>query len=137
MKLLRLLFFLILLITGSCFGRLDNYVDEVYTAPCRVVVRIDACGVNDIGHNLTWLSAIILTSMDDQTGNYLGKIWCKNYNGQDYIVTDMPLGSGGVAYHTFTCDGQEQVIDDEDFFSALDAREIVWISYCVSAGTGQ
>ena len=97
---------------------------------CREIITVKACGIEDIGNNLPWLNDIITTSIDDKTGNYFGKIWCKNYNGQDYIVTNMALGSGGLAYHTFNCAGEFSPILDEDFYSTLADKEIIWISYC-------
>ena len=74
-----------------------------YIAPCSKIIDFHACDVDDIGNNLKWLNDIILISKTDKTGNYLGRIWYKKYDNQDIIVTDMSLGSGGLAYHTFNC----------------------------------
>ena len=120
----------------SCID-LGEYQDEFYKAPCKVIVEIDACGIKDIGHNLPWLNAIIVTSQTDQSLDYVGRIWCKNYNGQDYIITDMPLGSAGGTYHTFTCTGETASIGNQSFYSSLTDREIVWISYCPVPGVEQ
>lgn len=62
-----------LLATAAC-ENLGEYQDEVYKAPCKVVVEVDACGIKDIGHNLGWLNVIIVTSQTDQSLNYVGKI---------------------------------------------------------------
>jgi len=98
---------------------------------CREIIKVNACGIEDIGNNLPWLNDIITASIDDKTGNYLGKIWCKEYNGQDYIITNMALGSGGIAYHTFNCAGESAPVPDEDFYNTLADKEIIWISYCI------
>lgn len=101
-----------------------------YKAPCRTLITVNACGVNDIGNNLPWLKDIITKSIDDNTGNYWGRIWCKKYNNQYYIVTDMMLGSGGLAYHTFNCAGEFSPVNDIRFYNSLSEREIVWKSKC-------
>jgi hypothetical protein len=101
-----------------------------YIAPCRTLLTFNACGVSDIGNNLPWLKDIITKSIDDNTGNYWGRIWCKKYNNQYYIVTDMMLGSGGLAYHTFNCSGVFSPINDVRFYNSLSEREIVWKSKC-------
>jgi len=134
MKYIKLIIPFLFLISGSCIEN-NQYNDDDYSAPCRVIVKIDACGITDIGNNLPWLNYLIVTSLSDQTGNYRGKIWCKKYNGQDYIVTDMPLSSGGLSYHTFTCDGEPTIVDDTDFYNSLTPKDIVWISFCLTPGT--
>ncbi|MFZ2286473.1 MAG: hypothetical protein WAV93_05755 [Bacteroidales bacterium] len=136
MRIMKYVALLLFLFTSSCISP-GEYEDNIYKAPCKVVVEVDACGIEDIGHNLGWLNQIIVTSLTDQTTNYVGRIWCRNYNGQDYIVTDMPLGSGGGNYHTFTCTGEAAAISDESFYSSLTERDIVWISYCPEPGVDQ
>jgi len=101
-----------------------------YKAPCLTLITVNACGLNDIGNNLPWLKDIITKSIDDNTGNYWGRIWCKKYNNQYYIVTDMMLGSGGLLYHTFNCAGDFSPVNDIRFYNSLSEREIVWKSQC-------
>ena len=101
-----------------------------YKAPCRTLLVVNACGISDIGNNLPWLKDIITKSLDDKTGNYWGRIWCKKYNNQDYIVSDMMLGSGGLAYHTFNCAGEFYPVNDIRFYNLLSEREIIWKSVC-------
>jgi hypothetical protein len=101
-----------------------------YKAPCLTLITVNACGVNDIGNNLPWLKDIITKSLVDNTGNYWGRIWCKKYNNQYYIVTDMMLGSGGLLYHTFNCAGEFTPVNDIRFYNLLSEREIVWKSKC-------
>jgi hypothetical protein len=67
--------------------------------------EIKACGVNDPLNNLNWLYNIVVKSSTDNSGNYLGDIWIVSYEGNDFIITDMALGSGGVMYHIFDCSG--------------------------------
>lgn len=130
--------FLFLLIILSCDKEPDDIeVDAIpvpgvdnYKAPCLTLITVNACGVNDIGNNLPWLKEIITKSIDDKTGNYWGRIWCKKYNNQYYIVTDMMLGSGGLAYHTFNCAGEFSPVNDIRFYNSISEREIVWKSKC-------
>lgn len=134
MRYFKLIVPLLIIVSGSCNDSY-MYTDDNYSAPCRIIVKIDACGVTDIGNNLAWLHEIIIASLSDQTGVYRGKIWCKQYNGQDYIVTDMPLEAGGVGYHTFTCTGEPALIDDTGYYNSLTQKDIVWISFCITPGT--
>jgi hypothetical protein len=101
-----------------------------YKAPCKIVVSRNACGIEDIGNNLPWLKDIITKSLTDKTGQYIGKIWCKKYKDQDYIVCDMGLFSGGLAYHTFNCSGTFSPINDIRFYNSLSEREVIWKSHC-------
>jgi hypothetical protein len=67
--------------------------------------NIVACGIHQPQKNLPWLKTLIEKAETDQTGNYWGKIWLVNYKGQDIFVTNMMLGSGGVSYWVFDCEG--------------------------------
>ena len=136
MRIIKYFMLVFMLATAAC-ENLGEYQDEVYKAPCKVVVEVDTCGIKGIGHNLGWLNEIIVTSLSDQSRDYVGRIWCKNYYGQDYIITDMPLGSAGGTYHTFTCSGETASISNQSFYSSLTDREIVWISYCPEPGVEQ
>lgn len=102
-----------------------------YTAPCGKIISFNACGVQDIGNNLKWLNDIITISKTDKTGNYLGTIWCKKYNYQDYIVTNMMLGSGGLMYHTFICSGEFSPVDDISFYNSLSENDILYTNICI------
>ena len=135
MRYLKLLVLILLIGAGSCIDSGDPYYDDGTSVACRQIIRKDACGTTDIGNNLPWLHSIILTSYSDQTGVYRGKIWCRQYNGTDYVVTDMPLIPGNTGFHVFTCDGQETTINDGGFFSTLTAGDILWVSYCATPGT--
>lgn len=67
--------------------------------------QIACCGIQSPQQNLPWLADIIkkANAYEDQ---YLGTIWLENYQGNDIIVTDMGLGSGGLMYHIFDCSGK-------------------------------
>jgi len=105
--------------------------DKNYITPCGKIINFHACDIDDIGINLSWLNDIIETSKNDKTGNYLGRIWYKKYNNQDVIVTDMSLGSGGLAYHTFNCSGEFSPIDDINFYNSLSEKDILWTNICI------
>ena len=105
----------IVLLLLSC----DKKEPDNYLAQCGKIINFHACGVDDIGNNLKWLNDIIVNSKNDKTGNYLGRIWYKKYNNQETIVTDMSLGSGGVAYYCFNCSGDSIIIEDVNFYHSL------------------
>lgn len=87
---------------------------------------ITACGVENPTENLAWLAEIISKAESDNTGNYLGQIWIKKYNDTDYIVTNMAMGSGGIMYYCFNCNGVIANIVDIDFYNSLTDNEIVY-----------
>ena len=89
---------------------------------------ISACGVTDPAKNLTWLSELIETAKTDNTGNYLGRIWLEKFKGQDIFVTDMMLGSGGIAYWFFDCSGNHLARND-DFQSFMSNMKLDVIIY--------
>jgi len=60
--------------------------------------------------NHLWLKKLIDLSKTDKTGNYIGRIWLENFQGQDVFVTDMMLGSGGVRYYFFDRFGASFII---------------------------
>jgi hypothetical protein len=126
MKKITLMFFFSL-IFFSC----DKKEKDDYIAPCSKIINFNACGVDDIGNNLKWLNDIINISTSDRTGNYIGRIWYKKYNNQDFIVTDMMLGSGGVAYHTYNCSGESSPVDDISFYNSLSEKDILYTNICI------
>ncbi len=127
MKKITLLLFFSLIIFACDKKENDNYI-----APCGKILNFNACGVNNIGVNLKWLSDIITTSKNDNTGNYVGRIWYKKYNNQDFIVSDMMLGSGGLAYHTFNCSGEFSPVDDISFYNSLSEKDILYTNICIN-----
>ena len=69
-----------------------------------------ACGVKDPTNSLTWLKTIISKAEEDRInkthmGNYMGKIYLEEYEGQDLFYVTMMMGSGGVSGYVFRCDG--------------------------------
>lgn len=135
MKYLRTTILIMLLFAGACDDRGGEFIDDDQAISCRTIIKKDACGTTDIGNNLAWLNALIVTSFNDQTGLYKGRIWVKGYNGTDYIVTDMPISDGYTGYHVFRCDGTETTIDDNSYFTSLANSNVVWLSHCPQPGT--
>ncbi len=68
-----------------------------------------ACGCEEPQKELSWLKNLIQKAETDETGNYSGYIWLEKYKGKDYFVTNMMLGSGGIAYWVFDCSGRHYV----------------------------
>lgn len=104
--------------------------NEDFKAPCKTIMKFNACGIEDIGNNIPWLNNIITISRSDMDANYLGTIWYKRYNNTDYIITNMMLGSGGLAYHTFNCAGDLTPIDDYGFYNTLSQGDVIWSNIC-------
>jgi hypothetical protein len=83
--------------------------------------EITVCGIADPAKNLPWLADLIAKAESVKTPiphnhgddfdpvNYLGQIWLEKYKGQDLFVTNMMLGSGGILYWFFDCDGNHLV----------------------------
>lgn len=61
-------------------------------------------------NSMVWLSEMLRKAEEDRVGmthkgNYIGIISLINYRGQPAIYTNFGLGSGGVAYYLFDCNG--------------------------------
>ncbi len=102
-KLGKYLFLGIISLNISCKEENDTYFDSINP--------IEACGLDDPLNQLDWLCDLVMKSMDDKTGNYIGNIWIFSYEENDIVVTDMALGSGGVLYHIFDCGGKLPTAD--------------------------
>ena len=90
---------------------------------------ICACGVSDPARDLPWLAELIEEAKTDNTGNYVGVIWLEDYNRQDVFVTNMMLGSGGLLYHVFNCEGNRVSIEDAvDFFNNLKKNIVIFVN---------
>lgn len=99
----KLCFFLLLsFFIAACSNddESDNYVEKT------------ACGVSNPKENLRWLNDLIKKSESDKTGNYLGTIWLVEDEENDIFITNMMMGSGGIAYYYFDCQGNSYVPDN-------------------------
>ena len=72
------------------------------------------CGCEKPQKNLPWLKELISKAEIDQTGNYKGTIWFLNYKSRDMFVTNMMMGSGGILYYFFDCDGKNIIWKEDD-----------------------
>jgi len=68
---------------------------------------------NNITESKPWLKDLIKNAESDQTGNCWGCIWLEKYKGQDIFVTNMGLGSGGVANWFFDSSGNHFVFKEQ------------------------
>lgn len=105
MKTKILLVMWVIFFTLSCEKEGNNYI--------KPLKEISACGYDDPLNQLEWLNELANKSLDDKTGNYIGSIWLITYENSDIIVTDMALGSGGIAFYFFDCN-EVQPSDLED-----------------------
>jgi|AGTN01.3.fsa_nt_gi hypothetical protein len=97
-----LIFIAYILILSSCQNKNEMNIPEIDET-------IKACGVSQPQINLLWLKELIKKAETDKTGNYIGTIWLIKYKEQDIFVTDMALGSGGIANYFFDCSGNHLV----------------------------
>jgi len=94
-----LLFLAIAFFFLSCEKEEDTHI--------KPLKEISACGYDDPLNQLEWLNKLANKSLDNKTGNYIGSIWIITYEDSDIIVTDMALGSGGIMYYFFDCNGEQ------------------------------
>jgi len=68
--------------------------------------------------SLSWLRDLLVKAEEDRlsmayNGHYVGVISMIRYRGNTLFYTDFALGSGGIAYYLFDCDGENIVITGE------------------------
>ena len=102
-----LLLFIFLSASWSCIDK-----DEIFQP--YIKHEITACGVDDPLNNLAWLNEIVNRANNGEL-MYIGTIWLTEHEGQELIVTDMSMGSGGIAYYVFDCSGEIAQLDYESF----------------------
>lgn len=89
--------------------KLFGFILSLVLLSCSHKPQDDAntiCDCNNPQENLPWLKELIQKAETDNTSNYLGCIWLeKTSNEKDIFVTNMMLGSGGVLYWVFDCNG--------------------------------
>ena len=101
-------FFLTILFAFSCI-LFFNSCEEDPKKETTDETAINACGVIDPAKNLPWLAELIEKAKNDNTGNYFGRIWLEKFKEQNIFVTDMMLGSGGIMYYFFDCNGNHLI----------------------------
>jgi hypothetical protein len=94
----------IMLLGAGCSNN-NILLEEDKTYSTGTEKTINACGVTDPAKNLPWLVELIEKAKTDKTGNYFGEIWLEKFKEQDVFVTNMMLGSGGIMYYFFDCNG--------------------------------
>ncbi|MGI6340032.1 MAG: hypothetical protein ACOXZV_11750 [Bacteroidales bacterium] len=92
----------------SCNSDFQN-INTDYYSDFQSTNTDNVCGCEQPQKELPWLKELIIKAETDKTGNYWGTIWLLNYKGQDIFVTDMMLGSGGIANYFFNCSGDHLV----------------------------
>lgn len=97
--------FLFILLFGIMSCSSDSSNDSNLNNPSVMNKDIVACGVQNPQSKLPWLAKMIKKADTDKTLNYLGTIWLENHKGEDVFITNMMLGSGGIAYWFFDCQG--------------------------------
>ncbi len=75
---------------------------------------VGVCNCEEPREDIPWLKELINKADTDDTGNYKGTIWFLNYKGQDVFVTDMMMGSGGILYYFFDCEGNKITLDTNE-----------------------
>lgn len=77
------------------------------------------CGSSNPEQSLQWLKDIIMKAEEDKAtkkylGNYLGKIFSTSYQNQSVFYVSMAMGSGGLAFYLFDCNGITVKISPND-----------------------
>ena len=95
--------FILSLLLLSCNSKTEDNITEGSSIGDN---SIEACGYTNPAKNLPWLKELIQKAETDKTGNYFGWIWLeKTSKGKDIFITNMCLGSGGILYWIFDCEG--------------------------------
>lgn len=69
---------------------------------------------------MEWLSELISKAEEDKNemlhgGNFIGSIFLTEHKGKSLFVVDMAMGSGGVAYWMFDCEGKQVKLSNPEF----------------------
>jgi hypothetical protein len=118
MKYLPVISFFIFLF--SCDLKEDTTNVEEY----REMKPVTACGTENAQKNIPWLAELIEKAETDETGNYWGSIWLEKYKGHDIFVVHMMLGSGGIMYYFFDCEGKPFAEENDDFTNFMIHMEL-------------
>ncbi|HNS30665.1 MAG TPA: hypothetical protein PKL52_09060 [Tenuifilaceae bacterium] len=89
--------------------------------------EISACGICNPSKNISWLKEMIDRAEADKSGNYIGTIWLEKSKNDDVFVTNMALGSGGIAYYFFDCGGNPYIPENiEQFTNEMKLNVIIY-----------
>jgi len=69
---------------------------------------------------MEWLSELISKAEEDKNkklhgGNYIGSIFTTEHKGKTIFVVDMAMGSGGLAYRMFDCEGKQVKFSNPEY----------------------
>ena len=84
------------------------FYTKIDAIPKVTEVTGSVCGCDNPQIELTWLKELIQKAEDYTSPawlHYYGCIWIAEFKGQEILVTNMMLGSGGVMYWVFDCNG--------------------------------
>lgn len=70
-------------------------------------------------NKMVWLSDMLIKAEEDRIskthkGNYIGIISLIKYKSQPVVYTNFGLGSGGIAFYLFDCDGNPVSCEDAE-----------------------
>ncbi|KAA0988729.1 hypothetical protein [Dyadobacter aurulentus] len=70
-------------------------------------------------NTMVWLSDMLTKAEEDRIskthkGNYIGMISLIRYKGQPVVYTNFALGSGGIAFYLFDCNGNPVSCEADD-----------------------
>ncbi|GAB2767703.1 hypothetical protein GCM10027275_07680 [Rhabdobacter roseus] len=104
----------LLLIVLVAIGCKNERVD-LQDTPHALARARKACGQNA----LPWLEDLLTKAEADRTsqahqGQYIGTVSLIKYQGTPLFYTNFGLGSGGIAYYLFDCQGKPFFITGED-----------------------
>lgn len=111
--LLSILFFTLMVFTGlKCSKNDSNLQGNQLNVTIKKTITMAnvSCRSTNPDQSLIWLKDIIVKAEEDKAtkkhlGNYMGKIFSTSYQNQPVFYISMAMGSGGIAFYLFDCNG--------------------------------
>jgi hypothetical protein len=131
-NLIWIILFGLITITGfACSKNVsDLAVDEANIPINEALAKANsACESTNPEQSLKWLRDIVIKAEEDKKtskhmGNYMGKIFSTSYQNKPVFFITMIMGSGGLAYYVFDCDGSKvNIIQGQDEITFSDRAE--------------
>ena len=133
-NLLLIILFIIIILPGlKCTKGVSDLPDDQTDLKEVITKANKSCQSANPDQSLQWLKDIIVKAEEDKEtkkhmGNYMGKIFSTSYQNQPVFYISMALGSGGVAFYLFDCNGITVRIspsDDVVIFSQNAKKDIL------------
>ncbi len=119
-----------LLVLASCS---EENLKQASVLSESISIAESACGTTE----LVWLQEIIKKAEEDKQnqtykGNYIGRIYQEDYQGEVVFFVRMMMGSGGLYGYFYQCDGNQLDFSNDDpkevesFLQSLEKGKIIY-----------